>query len=266
VLLDAAAYLPTGTLNLSQVKPEFVMISWYKLFGYPTGVGCLVVRRDALSRLHRPWFSGGTIQAVSVGIQWHKMAPDEAAFEDGTLNFLSIPDVCVGLDWIDGIGMNVIETRVRCLTGHFIQRLKQLRHSDGSRMTILYGPEDVSNRGGTVSFNFIDAAGHIVDERLVALESAAARISLRTGCFCNPGAGEDAFRLRRKNLLRLLWSKTTSIDEYVSLIGLPSAGAIRVSFGLASTTADANKFFDFAESTYKNRVVKTDGLAPRDRC
>lgn len=266
VLLDAAAYLPTGTLNLAEVKPQFVMMSWYKLFGYPTGVGCLIVRRDAMARLRRPWFSGGTIQAVSVGMQWHKMAPDEAAFEDGTLNFLSIPDVKVGLDWVDGIGMSVIDTRVRCLTGHFIQRLKQLKHKDGSPMIILYGPDNLSSRGGTVCFNFIDSTGRIVDERLVALESAAAGISLRTGCFCNPGAGEDAFRLRRKNLLRLLWSKTASIDEYVTLIGLPSAGAIRVSFGVASVVADLNKFFEFAEATYRDRETNTDGLAPRDRC
>ncbi|KAK3185921.1 hypothetical protein K4F52_005376 [Lecanicillium sp. MT-2017a] len=266
VLLDAAAYLPTGTLNLAEVKPQFVMMSWYKLLGYPTGVGCLIVRRDAMARLRRPWFSGGTIQAVSVGMQWHKMAPDEAAFEDGTLNFLSIPDVKVGLDWVDGIGMSVIDTRVRCLTGHFIQRLKQLKHKDGSPMIILYGPDNLSSRGGTVCFNFIDSTGRIVDERLVALESAAAGISLRTGCFCNPGAGEDAFRLRRKNLLRLLWSKTTSIDEYVTLIGLPSAGAIRVSFGVASVVADLDKFFEFAEATYRDRETNTDGLAPRDRC
>ncbi|KAI8188927.1 hypothetical protein KHU50_000112 [Colletotrichum sp. SAR 10_65] len=115
VLLDAAAYLPTSRLNLSDtgVKPEFVIVSWYKLFGYPTGVGCLIVRRDALARLanSRPWFSGGTITAATVGVPWHTIAPDEAGFEDGTLNFLSIPDVQVGLDWLDDVGMFLIDTR-----------------------------------------------------------------------------------------------------------------------------------------------------------
>ena len=139
VLLDAAAYLPTGVLDLSVVRPEFVLVSWYKLFGYPTGVGCLIARRSALARLRRPWFSGGTIQAVSVGLPWHSMAPDEAAFEDGTLNFLSIPDVHFGLDWLDGIGLPVVGTRVSCLTGWFLSRLARLTHSDGSPRVRVYG-------------------------------------------------------------------------------------------------------------------------------
>ncbi|KAI8167143.1 hypothetical protein K4K49_008044 [Colletotrichum sp. SAR 10_70] len=127
VLLDAAAYLPTSRLSLSDtgVKPEFVIVSWYKLFGYPTGVGCLIVRRDALARLanSRPWFSGGTITAATVGVPWHTIAPDEAGFEDGTLNFLSIPDVQVGLDWLDDVGMFLIDTRDHhFLLGHTVKQ------------------------------------------------------------------------------------------------------------------------------------------------
>lgn len=37
VLLDAAAYIPTNRLDLSVVKPDFVTMSFYKVFGYPTG-------------------------------------------------------------------------------------------------------------------------------------------------------------------------------------------------------------------------------------
>ena len=266
VLLDAAAYLPTGTLDLSVVRPEFVMVSWYKLFGYPTGVGCLVARRDALARLVRPWFSGGTIQAVSVGMPWHTMAPDEIAFEDGTVNFLSIPDVHFGLDWLAGIGLDVIGTRVRCLTGWLLRRLAALRHSDGTPMTRVYGPPDTKDRGGTVAFNLLDPNGRTVDERLVAAESATAGISLRTGCFCNPGVGEDAFGLDKHALKPLRGTKIDSLDEYLRLIGLPTAGAIRVSLGLVSTLDDVDRFVAFVEKTYRDRIPDTAGLPHRDRC
>ena len=37
VVLDAAAYAPTHGLDLSRVKPDFVPLSFYKLFGFPTG-------------------------------------------------------------------------------------------------------------------------------------------------------------------------------------------------------------------------------------
>jgi selenocysteine lyase/cysteine desulfurase len=266
VLLDAAAYLPTAELDLSAVRPEFVLVSWYKLFGYPTGVGCLIARRDALARLARPWFSGGTIQAVSVGMPWHTMAPDESAFEDGTVNFLSIPDVHFGLDWLAGIGVPVIGTRVRCLTSWFLRGLTMLTHNDGSPMSRVYGPTDIRDRGGTVAFNFLDPRGHVVDERLVAAETSAATISLRTGCFCNPGVGEDAFGLDVRALKPLRDTRTDSLDEYLRLIGLPTAGAIRVSLGLVSTVDDVDRFLAFAEKTYRDRVPDTAGLPPRDRC
>ncbi|MFZ3078127.1 MAG: aminotransferase class V-fold PLP-dependent enzyme, partial [Bellilinea sp.] len=55
VLLDAAAFAPTNPLDLSAVHPDFVCLSFYKIFGYPTGVGALIARRGALAKLHRPW-------------------------------------------------------------------------------------------------------------------------------------------------------------------------------------------------------------------
>ena len=39
VLLDAAAFVPTNRLDLRAVQPDFVAMSFYKMFGYPTGVG-----------------------------------------------------------------------------------------------------------------------------------------------------------------------------------------------------------------------------------
>src|SRR5208282_5107388 len=88
VLLDAAAYMPSNRLDLSVVKPDFVPVSWYKVFGYPTGVGCLIARREALERLRRPWFAGGSVYIASVQADWHTPAPGEARFEDGTVSFL----------------------------------------------------------------------------------------------------------------------------------------------------------------------------------
>jgi selenocysteine lyase/cysteine desulfurase len=266
VLLDAAAYLPTQSINLAEVQPEFLMVSWYKLFGYPTGVGCLVAKRSALARLSRPSFSGGTIKAVSVAIPWHEMASDESAFEDGTLNFLAIPDVIYGLDWLHRIGWPIITQRVRCLTAWFLSRLCRLEHSDGTSMTRLYGPADSRARGGTITFNLLDAAGNVVDERLVVSEAAAARISLRSGCFCNPGVAEDALGLHIRNLLPLRHMKQASLDEIINIIGLPSGGAIRVSFGLVSTAGDVDRFFAFATKTYRDRITTTAALPPRDRC
>src|SRR4029453_17195741 len=77
VLLDAAAFVPTNRLDLSAVHPDFVAISFYKMFGYPTGVGCLIVRRLALQKLQRPWYAGGTVNFATVQGRVHVLAPGE---------------------------------------------------------------------------------------------------------------------------------------------------------------------------------------------
>ncbi|WP_406076671.1 aminotransferase class V-fold PLP-dependent enzyme [Micromonospora sp. NBC_00858] len=267
VLLDAAAFAPTNRLDLSVVQPEFVCLSWYKLFGYPTGVGALLARRDALARLRRPWFAGGTIRAVSVQGDWHRSMDDESAFEDGTLNFLSIPDVEFGLRWLDTIGVQLVHTRVGLLTGWLLDRLTTLRHRTGRPLVQVYGPATAEGRGGTVTFNFRQPDGSLVDERLVARESAEAGFSLRTGCFCNPGAGEGAFGISRGSLRRRLLARVDTIDQYLGALRLPTGGAVRVSFGLASNAADAERFLAFAESTYLDRDATTESpLPPRLRC
>lgn len=259
VLLDAAAYLPTARLDLSVVKPDFVIVSWYKLFGYPTGLGSLIARNDSLEYLRprRPWFSGGTIEAATVSVTWHMLATGNKAFEDGTPNFLCIPDVHFGLDWLSRIGLSTIETRVRCLTGWFLDRLLELRHSDGSPMATVYGPADLVMRGGTVAFNLLDVARSVVDGRLVAMESAAARISLRTGCFCNPGAAEYALQLDGMLIRRLFVRRGPSrmIKGLAHLQDIPSTGAVRVSFGFVSTANDVEKLLGFVTETYRDRRV-----------
>jgi selenocysteine lyase/cysteine desulfurase len=266
VLLDAAAYVPSSRLDLSAVKPDFVPVSWYKVFGYPTGVGCLIARREALGRLERPWFAGGSVYLATVAGRWHAPAPGEARFEDGTVSYLQIPDVQAGLAWVNGIGMDLIHQRVGCLAGWLLGRLAALRHGNGEPMVRIYGPAGTRDRGGTVAFNLLDPAGRVIDERAVARDTAAAGISIRTGCFCNPGAVEGAFGLTEADWRTALRGRARTLEEYLGLLGMPSGGALRASVGLASNIGDVERFVAFVATTYTDRVVGTDGLAPRQGC
>ena len=241
-------------------------VSWYKVFGYPSGVGCLIARREALGRLRRPWFAGGSVNVASVQAGWHTLAADEARFEDGTVSFLQIPDLESGLSWVNGIGVDLIHQRVTCLTGWLIDRLAALRHGHGAPMARIYGPAGTRDRGGTVAFNLLDPGGRVVDERAVARDTAAAGISIRTGCFCNPGAIEGAFHLTRADWRTALRGHARTMDQYLGLLGMPSGGALRASVGLASTVDDVERFLAFVATTYRDRVVGTDGLAPRRGC
>ncbi|ATL25657.1 aminotransferase class V-fold PLP-dependent enzyme [Streptomyces formicae] len=267
-LLDAAAYLPTGTLSLRRVPADFVVASWYKVFGYPSGVGSLVARREALARLRRPWFAGGTIQVVSAQAHWHRMAQAPAAFEDGTPDFHAVPQITTGLDWYEEVGADAVAEHVTGLTGRLLGALAGLRHPDGRPLVRVYGPRGTRGRGGTVALNVLDGRGEVVDERIVARECAAAGISVRTGCFCNPGAGEEAFAIAPRLLRRTgtgRWRAET-IDGYIQRLGLPSGGAVRVSPGIANVAEDIDRFVDFLHATFAAATPVRGALAPRLTC
>ncbi len=250
VLLDAAAFVPTNRLDLSRWHPDFVALSFYKMFGYPTGVGALIARKKALAKLHRPWFAGGTIAVASVQADRHALAQGAAAFEDGTLNYLALSAVEIGLAFLETVGMDMIHRRVRCLTGWLLDHLLELRHGNGVSLVALYGPETVESRGGTLAFNFRDALGSLIDHRRVEDIANHRRISLRTGCFCNPGAGELALGLERDEIVTCFRSTESimSYEDFRHCIHHEGTGAVRVSVGLASTFADVEAFLRLAES------------------
>lgn len=249
VALDAAAFVPTSRLDIGAVGPDFVAVSFYKMFGYPTGVGALIARRDALARLRRPWFSGGTVNFATVTGRHCLLSPGEAAFEDGTLNYLSIPAVEIGLRHLARIGMDTVHTRVECLTAWLLQALVALRHTNGRPMVRIYGPTVAVARGGTVTLNVYDPDGHLMDYRRVEELAAVERISVRTGCFCNPGAGESAEGLSEEDMAAALASDVDmSLPRFLQFIthrSGKSAGALRASLGVASNFADVYRFVTF---------------------
>ena len=251
VLLDAAAYVPANPLDLRVVQPDFVSVSFYKMFGYPTGVGCLLVRHAALPKLRRPWFAGGTVNFATVQGRRHILATGEAGFEDGTLNYLAIPAVEIGLRHLASIGIETIQVRVGCLTDWLLKQLLDLRHTSGRHMVRIYGPVTAAARGGTVTMNFYDADGHLLDYRRVEELASHERISLRTGCFCNPGAGEAAEGLTEEDVAAAMdETADMTLPRFFQIIthrGGKSAGAIRVSLGLASNVADVHRFVQFVE-------------------
>jgi selenocysteine lyase/cysteine desulfurase len=250
VLLDAAAFTPTNRLDLNRWRPDFVVQSFYKIFGYPTGVGCLLARKVALAKLHRPWFAGGTITVASVQGDKHYPAQNEAAFEDGTMDYLALPAVEIGLHHIESIGYDTIHERVRCLTGWLLDNLVALRHANGQPVVRVYGPHTTDRRGGTVTFNFYNQDGRPIDHRVVEQTANASNICLRTGCFCNPGGGEIALGISGTELsscFRQAKHKThLTIDDFRLCIDGKSSGAVRVSLGLVSNLADVEKFLEFA--------------------
>ncbi len=250
VLLDAAAFTPTNRLDLGRVKPDFVSQSFYKIFGYPTGVGALIAKRETLKKLRRPWFAGGTITVASVQGDKYYLSEGEAAFEDGTLNYLIIPAVKIGLEHIQAVGYDLIHERVMLLAEYLLERLQALKHPNGEPLVRLYGPASTEGRGGTLTMNFYDAQGHAIDHREIERRANAQNISLRTGCFCNPGGGEIALGITGTELAHCFrqpgHETRLTVDDFRLCIDGKSSGAVRVSLGIVSNVRDVDTFLEFA--------------------
>ena len=268
VLLDAAAFVPTNRLDLRVVTPDFVAISFYKMFGYPTGVGCLLVRNATLNRLRRPWFAGGTVNFTTVHGQRHVLSSGEAGFEDGTLNYLSIPAVEIGLRHLARIGIEIIQTRVNCLTAWLLTELLALRHGNGRQMVRIYGPASQVQRGGTITMNFYDPGGLLLDYRRIEELAGHEGLSLRTGCFCNPGAGETAEGLTDDDM-RAAFASDPDLTlprflQFMQQHNGKSTGAVRVSLGLVSNVSDVERFLAFAAGFRDRTLDALGGLTVDD--
>ncbi len=260
VLLDSAAFVPTNRLDLSEVQPDFVTLSFYKMFGYPTGAGALLARREALASLRRPWFSGGTITIASVqGAGWHHLAPGHAGFEDGTVDYLGLPALTIGLRHLTDIGLDTVHARVVSLAAWLLDEMSAMRHSNGAPMVRLFGPETMERRGATIAFYLLDPGGVVYDVQRVEELAGLEHISVRTGCFCNPGDGEVAHDISRDEMAECFSEPEIPVTllDCQRLIQDASGkvpNTIRVSLGLASNFADVWRFMVFTE-TLRDRLA-----------
>jgi len=143
-----------------------------------------------------------------------------------------------------------------------------VRYADGSLATEIYGPRTTRSRGGTVAFNVLDGEGRVVPYGIVERAAAAVGISLRGGCFCNPGAAEVAFGLSADQALRCFRSMPPG--EF-SLEGLAdcldddvAVGALRASLGIATNDEDLDRLerflHDFVASGSGRRDARVESV------
>ena len=209
VLLDAASHMSSATLDLSAHKPDFVCVSFYKMFGYPTGVGALIVRQSALSALGgKRYFGGGAVEMNLVrerAFEFRKR--EEDWLEDGTLPFLEIVALVHGFNAIRRLpqGIEGVSRHTHALSRHFYERLKAIKHKSGRQVARVYSTTDYSDRemqGPVVNFNLLKEDGSFYGFAAFRRLAMTRRIALRTGCFCNIGACQKYLGISDGDVLR----------------------------------------------------------------
>ena len=176
---DAAKACALAPPDLSAADaPDFVLVAYYKIFGFPAGVGALVARRRALEVLTPRYFGGGVAAGVDACEDFFVRRSGAEGFEDGTLPFTAIAAIPAGFrslarlaedppahdgdgDWDeksaptqDGDstqnqnrgrrrgsreGAERADAHAFAVAARCVESLLSLKHRDGSPVVVLYG-------------------------------------------------------------------------------------------------------------------------------
>lgn len=270
-LLDASALVSTSPLDLSDMKtaPDFTVLSFYKIFGFPD-LGALIVKKDSGSIFRkRKYFGGGTVDIVlCIKEQWHvpKTESLHARLEDGTLPFHSILALDSAMDVHRKLygSIEKISKHTEFLAKRLYDGLQSLRHANQEPVCVIYSnrvrPEaKVSTQGPIVAFNVQNSSGAWVSNTEFEKLAAVRNIHVRSGGLCNPGGVAASLNLEpwemRKNFSHG-FKCGAETDIYAGKI----TGIIRASPGAMSTIGDIDKLISFVDEFYVEKAIAAPAL------
>ena len=170
ITIDGAQSVPHLPVDVQAIDADFYAFSAHKMLG-PTGVGVLYGRHALLAAMD-PYQGGGSMIA-KVQIESSTYADGPAKFEAGTPNIADVVAFGAAIDYLQALGMaNVREHEIE-LTQYALDELRRLSDIH------IYGPREVSERGGIVTFAFADLHPHDVSQAL-----DARGIAVRAGHHC----------------------------------------------------------------------------------
>ncbi|KPJ10000.1 Molybdenum cofactor sulfurase [Papilio machaon] len=268
VLLDAAAYVPTNNLDLSITQPDFVCLSFYKIFGYPTGLGALLVKNTSADVLcKKRYFGGGTVDIVISGENFHiKRKILHERMEDGTLPFLSILALKHCFDMLHRLIPKTINNHIMDTISHhtfylakdLYNQLNELHHPNGKKAVVLYMDSDFSDikiQGGIVTFNLLREDGSFVGFMEFQNMADLFNINVRTGCFCNSGSCQRHLNTSNREMKEMYKAGHKCGDEIDLINGNPT-GKPSISVPLEPIIENKTKFASMCTSKVCMDMVK----------
>jgi cysteine desulfurase/selenocysteine lyase len=166
VLIDGAQSVPHMPVDVRDMDCDFLAFSAHKMLG-PTGVGVLYVKREILNEM--PPFIGGGDMIREVHKYDTRYNDLPYKFEGGTPNIADVIAFGAAIDYLNKIGMDKVREHEIDVTNYAINAIRDLKG------IIIYGPSDVNNRGGVVSFNIGDIHPHdlatIMNDHGIAIRS-----------------------------------------------------------------------------------------------
>ena len=140
---DGAQSAPHLPVNVDDLWVDFYAFSGHKMLG-PMGIGGLVGRRTLLERMPPYQMGGDMIEFVGDDRTTWNVLPHK--FEAGTPNVGDAIGLAAACEYLDGIGMEAVRGHELHLLELMVMKLGAI---EGLKM---YGPKDLDQRSGVVSF------------------------------------------------------------------------------------------------------------------
>jgi molybdenum cofactor sulfurtransferase len=265
-LLDASAFVSTAQLNLGDAShaPDFTVLSFYKMFGFPD-LGALIVRKESGAILQeRRYFGGGTVDLVlCIKEQWHvpKAQALHESLEDGTLpfhNILALDAAIATHKHLYGT-MNQISKHTAFLARRLYDGLAALRHANSRPVCVMHSDGFSSTsaldlQGPIIAFNLKNSHGAWVSNTEFEKLAAVRKFHIRSGGLCNPGGVAACLNLEPWEMRRN-FSSGFKCGTEADISGGKITGVMRASVGAMSTKSDVDAFISFVEEFYCEMIA-----------
>jgi selenocysteine lyase/cysteine desulfurase len=119
-----------------------------------------------------------------------------------------------------------------------------LKHSNGKSLIHIFGPDTNEKRGSTIIMNFFDKEENKIEVTEIEEKANEKKISIRIGCFCNPGIDEITNCITSEELSSFYSSRDDRHYDKIHFLGR-MRGAIRISLGLMTNYSDCDKYLEF---------------------
>ena len=166
VLVDGAQAVPHRRVDVQALGCDFYAFSGHKMCG-PTGIGGLWARKELLESMP-PYHGGGEMIRI-VGREESTWAEVPHKFEAGTPNIAGAIGIAVAADFLEELGFDAIAEHGRDVMSYAIERLSDVED------VRIFGPTDLNERSGVVSFVMGDAHPHdistILDTEGIAIRA-----------------------------------------------------------------------------------------------
>ncbi|KAI4777915.1 PLP-dependent transferase [Aureobasidium sp. EXF-3400] len=268
-LLDAAALASTAQLDLSNTheSPDFVALSFYKIFGFPN-IGALLVQKSSSHVLtNRKYFGGGTVDmVVTINDTWHarKTASTHDALEDGTLPFHSIFALDHAINVHERLygsePMKFISRHTAQLSRQLYDNLCNLRHRNGKPVIRIYKESstiygDSKTQGATIAFNVLKSDGSLIPYTEVEKSANGHNIYIRSGSLCNPG-GMATYLNWTPAEMKAAFASGHRCSNPTEIVDGKATGVVRVSLGGMSTASDIRALISFLRASYVDTTTQ----------